>query len=190
MKERKALHAGRDSTQFSENPHQGGRGRGHHFPRGRRRECWHGRSAESSRVEPSHPVENNKQFKGVQCYVCKKYVHVKAQCSYRNKEANVVKGMKKEEEEEVACMAAVEEVKENEGTWLIDSGCSNHISGDRKLFHCIEATPKHSIKLGDGKALQVGRIGKVSLRSSSGKITTLNNVQFVPNLPHNFPSVG
>lgn len=95
--------------------------------------------------------------------MCKKYVHVKAKCSYKNKEANVVKGMKEEEEEEVACMAAVEEVKENEGTWLIDSGCSNHISGERKLFQCIEATPKHSIKLGDGKAPQVGGIGKVSL---------------------------
>lgn len=64
------------------------------------------------------------------------------------------------------------------------------MSSDRMLFQSIEATPKHSIKLGNGKALQVEGIEKISLRSNNGKITTLNDVQFVQHLPHNLLSVG
>lgn len=184
------MYAGRGSTQFSEHPHLGGRGHGLHFPGGRDCGLGRGRNIESGRVESAHQVDNTKQYIGVQYYVCNKYRHVKAQCWYRNKEEDVVKETKEEEEEEVAFMVAVDDMKENGGTWLIDSGFSNHILGDRMLFHSIKSTPKHSIKLGDDKTLQGERMGKISLGSSNGKITTLNNVQFVPHLAHNLLSIG
>lgn len=59
-----------------------------------------------------------------------------------------------------------------------------------RIFQHIETTPSHSIIVGDGKALKVKGIGSVSICSSKGKIITLNNVQFVPNLAHNLLSVG
>lgn len=44
--------------------------------------------------------------------------------------------------------------------------------------------------MADGKALKVKGIGKITPCSSKGKITSLNDVQFVPNLAHNLLSVG
>lgn len=142
-------------------------------------------------MEPGHSIESSKQYKGVQCFICKKYGYVKAQFWYRNKEANVVKeGKGKEQEEEVAFMAISEEPKKKGGIWLIHSGSSNQMTSDKNLLHHIEATPSHSISVRDGKALKVEGIGKITLCSSKGKIITLNDVQFVPNIAHSFLSVG
>ncbi|XP_039115501.1 uncharacterized protein LOC120250763 [Dioscorea cayenensis subsp. rotundata] len=77
--EERALHAGRSSTQFGDHSHRGGRGRGRHFPRGRGRGRGRGRSSEFSHGESSHQWDSIKQHKGVQCFVCKKFGHVKAQ---------------------------------------------------------------------------------------------------------------
>lgn len=127
-------------------------------------------------------------------FICKKFGHVKSQCWYRTREANVLKEEKekekeKEEEEGVAFMAICEEPKKKGGTWLIDSGCSNHMKGEKILFQHIEDTPSCPITVGDGKTLKVEGIGSVNLCSSNGKITTLNGVQFVPSLAHNLLSV-
>lgn len=73
-------------------------------------------------------------------------------------------------------MAANDEENEFGGTWLINSGCSNYMSDEMKLFESLEATLAKFIRLGDGKSLQVEGVGKVTLWSHSGKITTLNNV--------------
>lgn len=86
------------------------------------------------------------------------------------------KGKEKEEEEEVMFMAMNEEPEQSGGVWLIDSGCSNHMSGEKSLFQHIQATPRHTIRVGDGKALKVEGIGKVALCSSKRKVTTLNEV--------------
>lgn len=72
----KVLHVVRGSTQFSEHQHRGGKGRGRHFPRGRG--CGRSRSIDSGSMEPSCSVDSDKQYEGVQCFVNKKYGHVKA----------------------------------------------------------------------------------------------------------------
>lgn len=121
-------------------------------------------------------MEARKPYKSVQCFVYKKFGHVKSQCWYKNKEANVVKEEKEKEVEEKPFMAISEEPKQSGGVWLIDSGYSNHMSGEKSLFQNIVSTPSHSIKVGDGKSLKVEGIGKVTLCSSKGKLITLNNV--------------
>ncbi|XP_039143968.1 uncharacterized protein LOC120281110 [Dioscorea cayenensis subsp. rotundata] len=179
--EDKALHV--KSTPFGEHSHRGGRGRGRSNFRGRGR--GRGRS-----YDGGHSTEASKQHKNVQCFICKKYGHVKAQCWFRNKEANVTEETKGKEEEEGVAFMACDEVSEDGGTGIIYSGCSNHMLGEERLFKCIEATPKQSIRLGDGKILPIEGVGTVALRSNYGKTTILNNVQFVPNLAHNLLSVG
>lgn len=34
---------------------------------------------------------------------------------------------------------------------LIDSGCSIHMTGERSLFHELDETKMHTVKLGDDK---------------------------------------
>lgn len=74
--------------------------------------------------------------------------------------------------------------------WLIDSGCSNHMSGDRSLFKSLEVTPQHNICLGDDNLLQVEGVGTVILHANSRKNHILTNVLFVPKLAHILLSVG
>lgn len=87
-------------------------------------------------------------------------------------------------------MASSENANEGGGTWLIDSGCSNHMAGNKKLFQHLEEASNQTIRLGDGKSLLVHGIGSVVLYSNNGKKNTLTNVQYVPNLAHNLLSVG
>ncbi|XP_039138728.1 uncharacterized protein LOC120276050 [Dioscorea cayenensis subsp. rotundata] len=145
----KALHIGRENTQDR------GRGHGYQPNRGRGKRC--GRSFNAGRTETSRLGEGSKIYKGMQCFVCKKFGHIKDQCWYRNKEANVVKEEKEKEkeEEEVAFMAISEVPKKTGGVWLIDSGCSNHMTGDVNLFQSLETVPSRSVTVGDGKTLKV-----------------------------------
>lgn len=87
-------------------------------------------------------------------------------------------------------MATCEEVNDGGGMWLIDSGCSNHMTGNKGLFQQLRDVQNQSIKLGDGKSLQVSGIGSIALYSNSGRTCTLTNVKFVHDLAHNLLSVG
>lgn len=74
--------------------------------------------------------------------------------------------------------------------WLIDSGCSNHMTGQRNLFKKLDDNHKHLVKLGDNKEIRVEGRGTMALKTLQGEVKLLHDVQFVPNLPHNLLSVG
>lgn len=60
--------------------------------------------------------------------------------------------------------------KSEEGVqWLINSGCSNHMSRDRRQFKNLKNTPQHNIRLGDGNLLQVVGVGIMVLQANSRK---------------------
>lgn len=109
--------------------------------------------------------------------MCKKFGHTKAQCWYNvDKEVNVVEETKEEEEEGCLFMVTKNFTGETDTTWLIDSGCSNHMSGNKDLFHSLEDVAHQTVRLGDGKVLDVAGVGSVSLHSNSGKHNLLHNV--------------
>ena len=59
--------------------------------------------------------------------------HFQYECPSWNKKANYVKDI--DEEEEMLLMSYVEENKaKGRDAWFIDSGCSNHMCGDRTMF--------------------------------------------------------
>lgn len=56
-----------------------------------------------------------------------------SQCWYRSKETNVIEEAKKPDEG-LLFMASIKTRSENGVKWLIDNGCSNHMSGDQRLL--------------------------------------------------------
>lgn len=120
--------------------------------------------------------ENKQSMSSIQCYHCKKYGHKKAQCWLRGKEINLV------EQLEVSNLFMVKsETDIGQGSvWIVESGCSNHLTGERSLFHDLKEVKGQIVKLGDDKELQVARKGSVVINSSSGKISILNEIQYVP----------
>lgn len=74
--------------------------------------------------------------------------------------------------------------------WLLDSGCSSHMTGRKQLFYQLDETQKHTVKLGDNKEIQVAGKGSVNVITRNGETRLIHNVQFVPSLAHNLLSVG
>ncbi|CAL2265746.1 unnamed protein product [Prunus armeniaca] len=65
----------------------------------------------------------------VECYNCHKLGHFQYECPSRDKEANFAK---LDEQEAMLLMSYVElHGAKREDIWFLDSGCSNHMSGDK-----------------------------------------------------------
>jgi hypothetical protein len=68
----------------------------------------------------------------VEYYRCHKLGHFQYECPTVNKEANYAE---LSNEEEILLMSHVELYDNNrEGAWFLDSGCSNHMCGDKNMF--------------------------------------------------------
>lgn len=73
--------------------------------------------------------------------------------------------------------------------WFLDSGCSNHMNGDKHLFSTLDASFKHSVKLGNNKIMEVVGKGNVMLRLN-GNTYMISEVYYVPELKNNLLSHG
>lgn len=155
-----------------------GRGRGHSFTRGRGR----------ARGGRGRGIENKSQ---VQCFHCKKFGHVKANCWAKEKQPEKEASMVAEEKGSSNVFMVSQAIDfGSSSVWLIDSGCSNHMIGDMSLFVNLDESQKVSVRLGNDKEILVEGVGTVCIHSKSGEQKILQGVQFVPGLAHNLLSVG
>ena len=68
----------------------------------------------------------------VECFKCHKLRHFQYECSEREKKANYVEVKDKVEQEDELLLMASSEFKEgNDNEWFLDSGYSNHMSGNK-----------------------------------------------------------
>lgn len=115
----------------------GGRGRGRNTFRGRGR----GRGRQ---------IFNKAS---VECYKCHKLGHFQSECPTWDKEANYAN---LDEEAEMLLMSYVElnEAK-REDAWFLDSGCSNHMCGDKTMFSEMNERFRHLVKLVNNTRMNV-----------------------------------
>lgn len=124
----------------------------------------------------------------IECFKCHNIGHYQYECPKWNKQANYVEC--KEEEEELLLMTHVEDVRARKGeVWFLDSGCSNHMSGDKELFTSLNEKFKHSVKLGNNSRMEVAGKGNIKLLLN-GMMSTITEVYYVPELKNNLLSVG
>lgn len=74
--------------------------------------------------------------------------------------------------------------------WLINSECSNHMTGDKLLFNNLDESLKVTVRLGDDKEMKVCGVRTMNVKTKSGTEKRLHGVQYVPGLAHNLLSVG
>ena len=73
--------------------------------------------------------------------------------------------------------------------WYLDSGCSNHMCGDKNLFCDLNEEFKQNVKLGNNTCMVV--LGKGSVKLTLSGIThVVREVFFVPELKNNLLSIG
>lgn len=149
----------------------GGRGRGNFRGRGR------GRGRGRQRFSKAT----------VECYHCHKLGHFQYECPTWDKQANYAE---LDEQEEMLLMAYVEDVgASREEIWFLDSGCSNHMCGNKVLFAEIDESFQHTVKLGNNTRMEVSGKGNVKLEVN-GVNCVIGDVFYVPELKNNLLSIG
>ena len=74
-------------------------------------------------------------------------------------------------------------------SWLIDSGCTNHMTYDKEMFKQLDNTEVKWVRIGNGEHIPVKGKGTVAITSYSGT-KTLTDVLYVPEINQNLLSVG
>ncbi|CAL2258380.1 unnamed protein product [Prunus armeniaca] len=123
------------------------------------------------------------------CHGCGKPGHMIRDC-YGHKNVQRVNYANQEEDCGTlfyVCNAATD-VKVNH-SWYIDSGCSNHMTGDEGLLVNIQRNLSSKVKMGTGEVVPVAGKGTLVIKTKLGK-KHIHEVMLVPGLEENLLSVG
>ena len=123
----------------------------------------------------------------MECFKCHKLGHFQYKCPSWEKSVNYVEF---NEEEEILFMSYVEvNNSKREDMWFLDSGCSNHMWGNRQWFSNIDEAFRHSVKLNNNA--KMGVMGKGNIRLEiNGSTQVATDVYYVLALKNNLLSIG
>jgi hypothetical protein len=73
--------------------------------------------------------------------------------------------------------------------WFLDSGCNNHMIGNKEWLFDFDTQFRESVKLGDDSKMSVMGKGYLKLWIG-GMIQVITNVYYLPGLRNNLLSIG
>ena len=74
-------------------------------------------------------------------------------------------------------------VEDQSTAWYLDSGASNHVTGNRALLVDVKPTEQHRVvHTVGGQSLPVRGVGSVVIKLPNGEIKTIGNILYVPGL--------
>jgi hypothetical protein len=167
------------------------------------------RSGASASLNKVAPVRRNEDRNKVKCYYCQKPGHKSPDCRKKKCDEKDKKEKEKEKEKAgtssasmsksvnahiqvVPTTATIEEISDNDevcislyaarslrSRWMVDSGCTHHISPYRSDFTDYTSVTGMVDLGGRAQIAQVGS-GTVSVRTTEGVLLTLSDVMHVP----------
>ena len=160
---------------------QGGRGGGRG---GGRSSGWRGGRGGRGARKP-------RQFKG-NCFLCNKQGHMVGDCPMRPKAVDSANTAMEDEDERDWTFVAEDPGADDQGAWIVDSGCTTHVTSSAELLTNVQ---KYSgeIVIGDGRSLKA--VGRGELRTrvkcdDGGYVNiTLKDVVVAPQMGRNLLSV-
>lgn len=82
-------------------------------------------------------------------------------------------------------------VEDHSAAWYLDSGASNHVTGNRNLLVDVRTTETNRVvHTAGGQSLLVKGVGSVVIKLPNGEIKTIGNILYVLGLTKNLFSVG
>ena len=147
--------------------------------------------------------DNGRKFEG-NCYKCGKKGHMAKDCWSKKKiiESNAATSKSEDEwdvealfameEEELALTATTFNQINYENDWIVDSGCSNHMTGDKeKLQNLLEYKGSRVVVTANNSKLPIAHIGNMTVSPQySNTEVSLQNVYHVPGMKKNLLSVA
>ncbi|KAM2778784.1 hypothetical protein COP1_014123 [Malus domestica] len=153
-----------------------GRRRGHGRGRGR------GRGRSNLRYEKSQ----------VQCYNYQKFRHYASECRAPSNRPDEKVNYVKEEKKDNGIMLLA--CKNNDGnqdyTWYLDTGASNHMCGRRSMFVELNESVSDNVSFGNESKMPVKGKGNILIPLKNGGHQLISNVYYVPNMKSNILSLG
>ncbi|KAF3639815.1 putative phosphoserine aminotransferase, chloroplastic-like [Capsicum annuum] len=134
-----------------------------------------------------------KKFKG-KCFNCGKIGHKSTDCQAPKKgnkkdQANMIESNK--EYDDLCAMFTECNLVGNPREWWMDSGATRHVCANKELFSSFApAQAEEMFYMTNSATDKVEETGKICLKMTSGKVLTLNNVLYVPELRRNLISVS
>ncbi|XP_039119057.1 uncharacterized protein LOC120255260 [Dioscorea cayenensis subsp. rotundata] len=114
----------------------------------------------------SHRTTTNQRggrgsYQGVQCFHCGKYGHIKAYCWSLNRvQEQNINTEESQQSSDTGSLFMVHDAtmktdQENSAIWLLDSGCSHHMTGKKALVTKLDESLCHIVKLVDDQEVKV-----------------------------------
>ena len=76
------------------------------------------------------------------------------------------------------------------GLWLLDSGCNNHMTGNKSLFSSLDSSVVTNIKLGDDFLVPAKGKGTILVLTKQNEKKFIHEVFYVSHLNVNLISIG
>jgi len=88
----------------------------------------------------------------------------------------------------LSCHVTYEDLPKDQ--WLMESGCSNHMTCKKSLFYSLDCSAIIKINLGDHTPVPTQGKGTIHLLTKHNQKKVIHDVYYVPNLKVNLISVG
>lgn len=86
--------------------------------------------------------------------------------------------------------ALVVNTNESSKDWILNSGCSFHMSPNKSWFESLELKDGGVVLLGNNKYCRVLGVGKIKIQLHDGSKIMLSEVRYIPELRRNLISLG
>ena len=80
--------------------------------------------------------------------------------------------------------------EKNEDLWFLDSGCSNHMTGNLVMFSMLDESVKSQVTLGTDSKVSVMGKGNVNVLTRKGAKKSIADVYYVEVMKCNLLSIG
>ncbi|KAG8497073.1 hypothetical protein CXB51_008352 [Gossypium anomalum] len=137
------------------------------------------------------------------CNFCKKKGHIKSECyKLQNKIKREAANQKGKQLENSGEADVVEDYSDGEllvasvnnskvsVEWILDSGCTFHISPNRDWFTTYETVSEGVVLIGNNASCKIAGVGTIKVKMFDGVVRTLSDVRHVPELKRNLISLS
>ncbi|KAE8681319.1 hypothetical protein F3Y22_tig00111330pilonHSYRG00089 [Hibiscus syriacus] len=157
-----------------------------------------GRKPEKVGFGKRNSRSKSRDKKTIHCYKCKEAGHMKRYCPKLKKQIDEKrdgssKSVNVVEDDTSDCsegdMLSISTTQLTDA-WILDSGCSYHITPNREWFLTYRPVNSGSVYLGDDRCCNIVVIGDVRIKMHDGSVRTLSGVLHIPDLKKNLISLG